>query len=97
MEEPGEHFAAGEGGEEVGFVTFDDGGAFVPEVVAVEKDVVDGISIAAVRTCGIVPSICSEARGVGGVEGVSCDELEHGRLVRVGLGGENPIDEWVKG
>ena len=36
MEEPGEHLAAGEGGEKVWFVAFNDGGSLVSEVVAVE-------------------------------------------------------------
>ena len=77
VEETGEHFAAGEGRKEVVLVTFNDGGAFVPEVVTVKEDVVNCVSVTAVRTCGVVAGVCSEARGVGGVEGVSGNELEH--------------------
>ena len=78
VEEAGEHFATGEGGEEVILVALDDGGTFVPKVVTVKEDVVDGVSIAAVRTCGVVPGVRSKARGVGGIEGVSGDKLECG-------------------
>ena len=78
VEEVGEHFAVGEGGEEVGFVAFNDGGAFIPEVIAVEEDVVESVTIAAVGTCGVVTGVHSKAGGICGVEGVSSDELERG-------------------
>ena len=77
VEESGEHFATREGGEKVVFVALDDGGMFVPKVVAVEEDVVNGVLIAAVRTCGVVPGVRSKARGIGGVKGMSSDKLEH--------------------
>ena len=76
MEELGEHFATEEGGEEVVFVALDDGRAFVPKVIAVEEDMVDGVLVAAVRACGVVPSVLLEVGGVGGIEGVSYDKLE---------------------
>ena len=76
VEEAGEHFATEEGGKEVILITLDDGGAFISKVVAVKKDVVDGVSVAAVGACGVIPGICSEARRIGGVESVSSDELE---------------------
>ena len=62
VEEAGEHFAAGEGGEKVGFVTLDDGGVFVPKVIAIEEDMIDRVSVAAVRTCGVIASVHSEVR-----------------------------------
>jgi hypothetical protein len=64
-------------------------------VVAVEKDVVDCVPIAAVWACGIIAHVCSEASGVSGIEGVASYELESGGLVCARLGGENPVDEWV--
>ena len=64
---------------------------FVPEVVAVEEDVVDCVSIATVWACGVVARMCSEASRVGGVKCVASYELECSRLVCVGLGGENPV------
>jgi hypothetical protein len=66
-------------------------------VIAAEEDVVDGVAIAAVWACGVVTRISSEVSRVAGVKGMAGDELEQGGLVCVGLGGENPIDEWVKG
>ena len=81
VEESGEHLATGECREEVMFVAFDNGGLCIPEVVAVEEDVVDGVAIAAMRTCGVIPGILSKAQGICGVKGVSCNDLEGGRLV----------------
>ena len=62
MEEVGEHLASGEGREEIVLVTFDDGGAFIPEVVTVEKNVVGCVSVAAVRACSVVAGVHSKAR-----------------------------------
>ena len=62
VEEVGEHFAAGEGGKEVVLVTFYDGGVFVPELVTVEEDVVDHVSVATVRTCSVIAGIHLKAR-----------------------------------
>jgi hypothetical protein len=73
MEESGEHFATGEGGEEVCFVALNDGGAFIPMVVTVEEDMVDGVTIAAVGACGVIPDVPPKTGGVVGVECVSCD------------------------
>jgi hypothetical protein len=62
VEEVGEHFAAEEGGEKVGFVTLNDGGMFVPKVIAIEEDMIDHVSVTTVRTCGVVASIRYKAR-----------------------------------
>jgi hypothetical protein len=70
---------------------------FVPKVIAVEEDVVDGVAIAAMWAGGVVISVGSKAGRVASVESVAGDELKCGGLVCVGLGGENPFDEWVKG
>ena len=66
-------------------------------MIAVKKDVVDGVAIAAVRACGVVASIGPEVGGIASVECVAGNELEGSRLVSAGLGGENPFDEGVKG
>ena len=76
VEEPGEHLASRVGGEKVCFVALDDSGVFVPVVIALEEDVVDGVSVAAVGACGVVPSIPLKVGGVVGVECMSSDELE---------------------
>ena len=76
VKEPGEHLATRECGEEVGFVAFYDSSAFVPVMVAVEEDMVDGMSIAAVRTCRVVPGVLPEAGRVGGIEGMTGNDLE---------------------
>ena len=81
MEEPGEHLATGECRKEVVFVAFNNGGSLVPEAVAVEEDVVDGVTVTAMRTCGVVSSVRAKACGVCGIERVSCDYLEGGGLV----------------
>jgi hypothetical protein len=61
VEEADQHFAAGECGEEVILVALKDGCSLVPKVVAVEEDVVDCVSFAAVWACDIVTGICSKA------------------------------------
>jgi hypothetical protein len=66
-------------------------------MVTIEEDVVDGVLFTAVWAGGIVPGIGSEAGGVAGVECVAGDELKSSRLVCAGLGGENPLDKWMKG
>ena len=81
MEEPGKHLATREGREEVYFVTFYDGCSFVPEMVAVKQRVIDSEEVAAMWTYCVVTSIPPEAGGVGGVEGVSSDDLECSGLV----------------
>ena len=81
MKEPGEHLATGEGREEVVFVTFEDGCSFVPKVVAVEEDMIDGVAVAAVRTGDVISGILAKAGGVCGIKSVSCDDLEGGGLV----------------
>jgi hypothetical protein len=73
VEEPGEHLAARVGGEEVVLVTFDDCGAFVPVVIAIEKGVVNGVWVATVGACGVVPGVPSKAEGVVGGEGMAGD------------------------
>ena len=97
MEEADEHLAARCGGEEIIFVAFEDCCPFVPKMVTLEEDVVDGVEIAAVRTARVVTGVGSETGRVAGVERMSGDGLEGGGLVRTGLGCENPEDEWVKG
>ena len=81
VEEPGEHLATGEGREEVVFVAVDDGCLLVPKVVTVEQDMVDGVTIFAVRTGDVVIGVLPEAGRVCGIEGVSCDKLKCGGLV----------------
>ena len=76
MEESGEHFAAREGREEIVLIALDNGGAFIPVVVTVEKDMVHGVTVAAVGTCGVVPSVPLKMGGVVGVEGVPSNELK---------------------
>ena len=66
-------------------------------VIAVKENVVDGVAIPAVRACGIVISVGPEMGRIVGVESVAGDELKGGRLVCVGLGGENSLDERMKG
>ena len=97
MEKPGEHFTAGEGGEEVGFVAFDDSGALVPVVVAVKKDMVDGVTLAAMGTCRVIPGVPPEAGGVISVKHVTGDELEGCGLVCAGVCSHHSFDEWMKG
>ena len=70
---------------------------FVPKVITIEEDVIDGVAIAAVRAGGIIAGVGSEASGVVSIEGMTSDELECHRLVCAGLGGENPGDEWMEG
>jgi hypothetical protein len=90
VEEADKHLSAGCGGEQVCFVAFEDCCPFVPEVVALEEYVVDGVSVAAVRTAGVVSRRGAEAGRVTGIESVSGDELESGGLVGSGMGGEHP-------
>ena len=66
---------------------------FVPKVVAVEKDVVHGIELAAVGARSVVMGSRSEVVGIIALERMSCYELEGGRLVWAGVGGENSADE----
>jgi hypothetical protein len=54
VEELDQHLATREGGEEVVFVTVDSCCSFVPKVIAVEKNVVDSVAIAAVWAGGVV-------------------------------------------
>ena len=93
MEEFDQHFTAGEGGEEVVFVAVDNGCSLVPKMVAVEKDVVCGVELAAVGTGGVVLGSRSKAVGVVALEHVACDELEGGGLVMTGGGSEDTTDE----
>ena len=65
-------------GEQEVLVTLDDGRSFVPVVVAFEKNVVDGVEVAAVRAGGVVSGVSPEAEGVAGVECVARDDLKHG-------------------
>ena len=58
VEESDQHLAAREGGEEVVFVTLDNGCALVPEVITFEEDVINGVSVTAVWACCIVAGIC---------------------------------------
>ena len=67
----------------------------VPVLVAVEKDVVNGVTVAAVGARDVIPGIPPKTGGVIGVKSVSCNELEGCGLVGAGLGGEDPFDEWV--
>ena len=60
VEELDKHFADGEGGKKVVFVAVNSGGLFVPKMVAVEEDVVDGVEVAAVWTCDVVVGSSSE-------------------------------------
>ena len=62
-------------------------------MVAFEKNVVDGVKLAAVRACGVVPGIPPESEGVPGVECMARDDLKGGRLVHAGVGREDPQDE----
>ena len=78
MEEADEHLAAGCGGEEVVFVALEDGCPFVPEVVTLEEDVVNGVKVAAMRTACVVSGVGLETGRVAGVESMSSDELECG-------------------
>jgi hypothetical protein len=55
--------------------------------------VVDGIGVATVRACGVVISSDAKAAGVGCIKCMACDELECGRLVQVGIGSEDSLDE----
>ena len=66
---------------------------FVPEMITVEKDMIGGVGLAAVRTGGVVISSCAKAGGVVGLEGMSSDKLEHGGLVQVRVHGKNSTDE----
>ena len=59
-------------------------------MVALEEDVVNGVSVAAMRTAGVVSGRGLEACRVPGVESVSGDELERSGLVRARLGSEHP-------
>ena len=54
----------------------DDGGLFVPVMVTVEKDVVDGVSVTAMGACGVVPGVPPKVGGVVCVESMSCNELK---------------------
>ena len=81
MKEPGEHLATRESREEIMFVTFEDGRSFVPEVFAVEQNVVDGVSVTAVRTSSVVVCVLPEAGRVHRVKCVSCNYLKGGRLI----------------
>ena len=81
MKEPGEHLATRESREEIVFVTFKDGHSFVPKVFAVEQNVVDGVSVAAVRTGSVVVSVLPKAGRVRRVECVSCNDLKGGGLI----------------
>ena len=60
MEEADEHLATGCGGEEIVFVTFEDGCTFIPKVVTLEEDVVNSVWITAVGTAGVVSGVGSE-------------------------------------
>ena len=60
VEESDQNFTTREGGEEVVFVALDNGCVLIPEVVAFEEDVIDGVSIATVRACCVVASVCSK-------------------------------------
>ena len=71
----------------------DGGCTFIPEVITVKEDVIDGVCITAVRTCGVVASSSTEVVEVCCVEGMSCDKLEGSRLVWAGFGSEDSMDE----
>ena len=93
VEEFDQHFAAGEGGEEVVFVAVDNSCSLVPKVVTVEEDVVCCVEFAAVGTGGVVLGSRSKAVGVVALKSVACDELKGGGLVVTGGGGEYSADE----
>ena len=54
MEESDQHLAAGECGKEVIFVTMNGGCSFIPKMVAIEEDMVDGVSVTTVRAGGVI-------------------------------------------
>ena len=82
VEELDQHLATREGGEEIVFVAVDCCHTFIPKMITVKEDVVDGVAITAVWACDVVVGPTSEVGGVGGIEGMSSDELEGGGLVR---------------
>ena len=54
MKELDQHFATEEGGKKVLFIAVNSCGTLVPEVVAVEENVVDGVEVSAVWACDVV-------------------------------------------
>ena len=48
----------------------------VPVKVAVEEYVVDSVPVAAMRTYDVVPGVLSKVGRVGGIEGMTGDDLE---------------------
>jgi len=60
----------------------------LPEVVAVHKDMLEGISASTMRAGGIIASSGTKVIRVVRVEGMSCDELEARRLEGPGVSEE---------
>ena len=73
------------------------GHSLVPEVVAVEEDVVDGMKVAAMWACGVVISSLSEPGGICGIKCVSGDGLESSGLVQARISCEDSVDEVGEG
>jgi hypothetical protein len=61
--------------------------AFVPKMVALEKNVVGGVEVAAMWTGGVIVGSRVEAGRVSSFESVSGDELKGGGLVQTGVCG----------